>query len=126
MFLRVRGNVKDMERELGLSYPTVRARLEEALTAAGFPKEPARGGESDAPWEARFEADLAERIRERVEQSLAGLGRTTRRSDREYDRRSRREAETAAAQADVISRLEEGEIDAAEAAELLRELKKAR
>jgi hypothetical protein len=39
MFLRVRGNVKDMERELGLSYPTVRARLEEALSAAGFGRE---------------------------------------------------------------------------------------
>jgi hypothetical protein len=36
MFLRVRGNVKEMERELGLSYPTVRARLEEALDAAGL------------------------------------------------------------------------------------------
>ena len=36
LFLRVRGNVKDMERELGLSYQTVRARLEEALTAAGL------------------------------------------------------------------------------------------
>ena len=34
LFLRVRGNVKEMERELGLSYPTVRARLEEALAAA--------------------------------------------------------------------------------------------
>src|SRR5690242_11906836 len=31
LFLRVRGNMKEMERELGLSYPTVRARLEEAL-----------------------------------------------------------------------------------------------
>jgi hypothetical protein len=36
MFLRARGNMKEMERELGLSYPTVRARLEEALQAAGF------------------------------------------------------------------------------------------
>src|SRR5579884_4412550 len=39
LFLRVRGNVKEMERALGLSYPTVRARLEEALTAAGFGRE---------------------------------------------------------------------------------------
>jgi hypothetical protein len=39
LFLRSRGNVKDMERELGLSYPTVRARLEEALIAAGFIRE---------------------------------------------------------------------------------------
>jgi hypothetical protein len=41
LFLRVRGNVKDMERLLGLSYPTVRARLEEALAAAGLDREPA-------------------------------------------------------------------------------------
>src|SRR5436305_3115934 len=40
MFLRVRGNVKDMERELGLSYPTVRARLDEALAAAGLDRAP--------------------------------------------------------------------------------------
>lgn len=36
LFLRVRGNVKEMERVLGLSYPTVRARLEDALAAAGL------------------------------------------------------------------------------------------
>lgn len=40
LFLRVRGNVKDMERELGLSYPTVRARLEKALAFAGFARPP--------------------------------------------------------------------------------------
>lgn len=34
LFLRVRGNVKDVERELGLSYPTVRARLDEAFKVA--------------------------------------------------------------------------------------------
>ncbi len=28
--------MKEMERDLGISYPTVRARLEEALTAAGL------------------------------------------------------------------------------------------
>src|SRR5919202_678445 len=36
LFLRVRGNAKEMERALGLSYPTVRARLDEAFTAAGL------------------------------------------------------------------------------------------
>lgn len=39
LFLRVRGNVKEMERELGLSYPTVRGRLEEALAAAGVDRD---------------------------------------------------------------------------------------
>jgi len=31
--------MKEMERTLGLSYPTVRARLEEALTAAGLDRD---------------------------------------------------------------------------------------
>lgn len=39
MFLRVRGNVKEMERELGLSYPTVRARLEKAIVATGLDRD---------------------------------------------------------------------------------------
>jgi hypothetical protein len=38
LFLKVRGNVKEMERMLGLSYPTIRSRIEEALDAAGFSK----------------------------------------------------------------------------------------
>jgi hypothetical protein len=32
-FLRARGNLKEMERELGISYPTVRSRLEALLRA---------------------------------------------------------------------------------------------
>ena len=35
-FLRCRGSIKDVERALGLSYPTVRGMLEAALTALGF------------------------------------------------------------------------------------------
>jgi hypothetical protein len=42
LFLRTRGNLKEMERTLGLSYPTVRARLEEALTVAGLGRESER------------------------------------------------------------------------------------
>lgn len=49
LFLRVRGNVKEMERELGLSYPTVRARLDEALAAARPQLEPARGAPGRVP-----------------------------------------------------------------------------
>jgi hypothetical protein len=36
VFLKNRGIIKDVEAELGLSYPTVRARLDEALKAMGF------------------------------------------------------------------------------------------
>jgi hypothetical protein len=35
-FLRSRGNLRDMERELGISYPTVRARVETLVRALGF------------------------------------------------------------------------------------------
>ena len=52
-FLRSRGNLKDLERELGISYPTVRGRIEALLRALGLAdgdvaatEEPA---EADAP-----------------------------------------------------------------------------
>lgn len=35
-FLRSRGNLREMERELGISYPTVRARVEALVRALGF------------------------------------------------------------------------------------------
>jgi len=35
-FLRCRGSIKDVERELGVSYPTVRNMLDNALRALGF------------------------------------------------------------------------------------------
>lgn len=39
-FLKVRGNIKEMERELGISYPTVRARLDAILAALGYRVDP--------------------------------------------------------------------------------------
>ena len=43
-FLRSRGNLRDMERELGISYPTVRARVEALVRALGFgPRDEADG-----------------------------------------------------------------------------------
>ena len=39
-FLRSRGNIKEVERELGISYPTVRARLDEVLRMLGLPVDP--------------------------------------------------------------------------------------
>jgi len=37
VFLKTRGNIREVERELGISYPTVRARLDEVLAALGLP-----------------------------------------------------------------------------------------
>lgn len=35
-FLKCRGNIKDVERELGISYPTVRSRLDRLIQAMGL------------------------------------------------------------------------------------------
>lgn len=37
VFVRCRGNIKEVEKELGVSYPTVRAKLDEVITAMGYP-----------------------------------------------------------------------------------------
>jgi hypothetical protein len=36
VFLKCRGNIKDVEKELGISYPTVRAKLDEVITSLGY------------------------------------------------------------------------------------------
>ena len=36
VFIKSRGNIKDVERELGISYPTVRNRLEGVIQALGY------------------------------------------------------------------------------------------
>ena len=36
LFLKARGNIKEVERELGLSYPTVRGRLDALLATLGY------------------------------------------------------------------------------------------
>ena len=36
VFVKSRGNIKEVERELGISYPTVRSRLDNVLEAMGY------------------------------------------------------------------------------------------
>ena len=55
-FLRSRGNLRDMERELGISYPTVRSRVEALVRALGFGP---RDGAEDADAAAGQTTDLA-------------------------------------------------------------------
>jgi len=75
-FIRNRGKIKDVEEELGISYPTVVARLDDVLAALGYEAE-------------RDEGDLQEARRQ------------------------------------ILDKLSEGQIDAAEAAKRLRELQGA-
>ncbi len=44
VFLKNRGVIREVERELGVSYPTVRARLDEVIKALGYQN---RAGEDD-------------------------------------------------------------------------------
>ena len=36
VFIKNRGNIKDVEKELGISYPTVRGRLDSVIQALGY------------------------------------------------------------------------------------------
>lgn len=36
VFVKCRGNIKDVEKELGISYPTVRAKLDDVVSALGY------------------------------------------------------------------------------------------
>lgn len=40
VFIKNRGVIREVERELGVSYPTVRARLDEVIAVLGFKVEP--------------------------------------------------------------------------------------
>lgn len=40
VFVKNRGNIKEIEKELGISYPTVRSKLENVITALGYSAKP--------------------------------------------------------------------------------------
>jgi hypothetical protein len=91
-FLRARGNLKEMERELGISYPTVRGRVDALVRALGL----ADGDEG-------AELDIEEEDEEDEPMAEAG-------------------AEQAAERRAILERLSRREIAADEAAAALREL----
>jgi hypothetical protein len=92
-FLRSRGNLRDMERELGISYPTVRSRVEALVRALGF------GPRADSD--------------EAAEEAAAAAGATT---------AGTTATDPAAARQDVLERLARKEITADEAAAAIRSL----
>ena len=99
-FLRSRGNLREMERELGISYPTVRNRVEALVRALGLADEDAPPIlESDQP-EPLSAADEA------VHAALLTKGEVT----------ARRQ--------EILEALAAGKLDAADAATQIRELGK--
>jgi hypothetical protein len=67
-FLRSRGNLRDMERELGISYPTVRSRVEALVRALGFGP---RDGEDAADEQASGGVEDAALQRQQILERLA-------------------------------------------------------
>ena len=55
VFIKNRGIIREVERELGVSYPTVRARLDEVIQALGY--------SSKAPAEEKAAGDGSQRRR---------------------------------------------------------------
>lgn len=58
-FLQCRGNVKEMERELGLSYWTVRRQLDELIAELGL-----EAGSAEQADSAAQEMDILQQVRE--------------------------------------------------------------
>ena len=87
-FLRSRGNLREMERELGISYPTIRSRVEALVRALGFgprsdaedPDEPA--GEPATPSRTRSEVLEALSRHELTAEDAAAAIRALGRNDR--------------------------------------------
>lgn len=92
-FLRSRGNLREMERETGLSYPTLRGRVDALIRALGLGEPP------------------VEAVPEDVEPPEEQVGRSGAPS-----------ASTDDARRAVLERLARHEVSAAEASRLLRDL----
>lgn len=94
-FLKNRGSIKDVERELGISYPTVRAALDNLLVSLGLTDEPTAAEED--------------------EENTAEPPKST-------GSRRKSSPDSAAARKDILRLLSEHKITADEAAKRLREL----
>ncbi|MEP7158609.1 MAG: DUF2089 domain-containing protein [Chloroflexota bacterium] len=64
-FLRSRGNLRELERELGLSYPTVKGRIETLLRTLGLGDGPVPA-EPTQPAEPKVDPDVRRNVLERL------------------------------------------------------------
>lgn len=79
-FLRSRGNLKEMERELGISYPTVRGRVDALVRALGLGDADAEPTETDdGNDDTDVQAATSDATAEQAEERRAILERLARR-----------------------------------------------
>ncbi len=107
LFVRSRGNVKDMERELGVSYWTIRGRLNELIATMGL------GGDDETPTTADRAGDDAPTGKEAAKEASAGdptaaaAGRASGKGPTATERQA------------ILDRLKRGELTPTQAAALL-------
>jgi hypothetical protein len=65
-FLRSRGNLRELERELGLSYPTVRNRVETLLRTLGLAEGPPLPDEPSKPAATAIDPERRREVLERL------------------------------------------------------------
>ena len=78
IFVKNRGNIKEMERELGISYPTVRNRLNAVIAELGYEVRadaPAPGESSDRRREILKRVNEGEISAEEAAEQIKQLGR---------------------------------------------------
>ncbi|HHY34351.1 MAG TPA: DUF2089 domain-containing protein [Firmicutes bacterium] len=62
IFIKCRGNIKEVERELGVSYPTVRSRLEAVIQALGYPVSTDSDSQSVEDWKASRQKEILDKL----------------------------------------------------------------
>ena len=113
LFVRSRGNVKDMERELGVSYWTIRGRLNEVIASMGLEATGPDDGSADGFAPAEGEPPAAPAASTAPARGAGSAGKEPGRAAAApvSGRPSKAQA--------ILARLQRGEISAQEAAELL-------
>lgn len=62
IFIKCRGNIREVERELGISYPTVRSRLEAVIQALGYPVSTDSEAQADEDWKASRRKEILDKL----------------------------------------------------------------
>lgn len=83
VFIKNRGIIREVERELGVSYPTVRARLDEVIQALGYSGKSVPEDESNNDASARRRVVLSELKAGKLtpEEALAALNEPAGKND---------------------------------------------
>ncbi|MHB8072224.1 DUF2089 family protein [Desulfosporosinus fructosivorans] len=84
-FIKCRGNIKEVEKELGISYPTVRSRLDSVIEALGYGVEKERNPEVERE-NTNEESQRRQRILEALERGEISVQEATLQMRKQLDK----------------------------------------